>query len=496
MPVSVVIGDTAKFLATGVTGGSKIDVTVNGGSFGAAAAANIAVRSLTVNSGGTLTAYIDGTTGTSSTIQAGTATFASGAKVAATISSLTNAAGTYQILTAQTLNGNPTFDSTTTVLPVLFKGSVTEQANNLVLTIARKTAADLGLTSSEASGYDAIYANALVNSGLATSLLQVADVPTLQGQMDALLPDHAGATFDFVSRGDRLVTRHLTDNSSIYDISDVGGWIEPVYFRGSKDTTGTAGYDLDGYGVSAGIERKLGGGRIGVTFNWLGGKIHDGTWDDISASSYGLGAFWRISKGPIYAFAKIGANRVSFDSTRTFTGAVDAAALTYTAAGHWSGWAVSGSGGASYQFNLGSTFSLKPMVIVDYLRLKENSYAETGDSEILLTVDGRTSDSLSATTTVTAGWSMGEVTRDNRPLTIELEGGRRNQISGNLGSTTASFSGGNPFTITPDSLSGGWLGEARLLIGGMDYTWQLAARADQIEGKADLSARISLSLAM
>jgi hypothetical protein len=496
MPLTVTVGDTAQFLATAVTGGSKLDVAVNGGSFGAAAAQTIAIRNLTIASGGTLTAFIDGTSGTSSLIQAQTATFGTGSKVAASISSLNFAVGNYKILTATTLNGNPTFDSSTTVLPVLFKGSVTEQANSLYLDIARKTAADLGLNSSETSGYNAIYANALVNATLADSLLQVADVPTLQAQMDALLPDSAGATFDFVSRADRMVTRHLTDNSSIYDISNIGGWIEPVYFRGSKDATGTSAYTLDGYGLSLGLERKVGASRVGISLAWISGKLHDGNTEDISATSYEVGAFWRLSKGPFYAFAKAAANRVSFNSTRTFTGEVDLAALTYTATGHWAGWAVSGSAGVSYQFDLTSTLNLKPMVVLDYIRLKENSYAEAGSTPILLNVDGRTSDSFAATTTVTAGWSMGEVTRDERPLTLEFEGGRRNQISGNVGSTTASFSGGDPFTITPDSLSGGWLGEARMLFGGMDYTWQFSTRAEQLAGKADVSARVSLSLAM
>ncbi len=495
-PLTVTIGDTAQFLATAVTGGSKLDVNVNGGSFGAAAAQTIAVRNLNIGSGGTLTAYIDGTAGTSSLINAQTATFGTGSKVAASISSLTNAVGNFKILTAVTLSGNPTFDSSTTVLPVLFKGTVTEQANSLYLDITRKSATDLGLTSSEASAYDAIYANALVNSTLASSLLQVADGPTLQGQFDALLPDHAGATFDFVSRADRLVTRHLTDNSSIYDISGVGAWIEPVYFRGSKHATGTSAYTLDGYGLSAGLEKKVGDSRVGLSLAWISGKLHDGSTEGISATDYEVGAFWRLSKGPFYAFAKIGASRVSFNSNRTFTGEVDLAALTYTAAGHWAGWAVNGSIGASYQFDLTTNLNLKPMVVVDYVRLKENSYDETGSAPIVLNVDGRTSDSLAATTTVTAGWSMGEVTRDERPLTLQFEGGRRNQITGNVGSTTASFSGGDPFTITPDSLQGGWLGEARMLFGGMDYTWQFSTRAEQLAGKADVSARVSLSLAM
>lgn len=494
-PATLTIGGTAAFLGTGITGGSQLAVTVNGGSFGASKPATLAVGSLTVNSAGTLYAFIDGTTGTSSLIQANTATFASGAKVAATVTSLARAAGTYKILSAGTLNGNPVFDATTTRLPVLFKGSIAVTGNELFLTLARKTATDLGLASAQASGYDAIYANAALNATLGTSLLQAADVAALQGQFDRLLPDHGGGVFDFVTRGSRLATRHLTDDSALYDISDVGGWLEPIYFKGSKYATGTAAWDTNGFGLSAGIEKKLGIGNVGLSLAYFTGKVNDGSWQQVKAKAFEVGAFWRVSKGPFYAFAKIGGNRLMAKSTRTFTGAVNGAPLSYVASGKWNGWAISGNAGASYKLDLPGNFSLKPMAIVEYYRLRENGYSETGSTVIDLTVNSRTSKSLAANTTLTAGWSAGRSSHDGRPLTIELEGGRRNRLSGKLGTTTASFAGGSPFAITPDEIKSGWLGEARVLFGGFDYTWQLAGSAEQTVGKTDFSLRASFSLA-
>jgi hypothetical protein len=499
MPTSLVIGGSAKFAALGISGGSLLDVTVNsGGTFGASSSATMNVRSLTINSGGEFSAFVDGTNGVSSLVQAQTATFQSGTKVAAVVSSLSNAQGTYKILSAGTLVGNPSFDATTTDLPVLFKGSVTEQGNDLYLTLARKTAAELGLTSSQAAAYDAIYANALVNSDISNSLLQVADVPTLQAQMNTMLPDHAGGTFDFVSRGNDLVTRHLVDDSSIYHISDVGAWLEPLYFQDNKTETGTAPYKVDGYGVSFGLERRFGANRAGLTFAWIGGKINDGSWDNISANSYQFGAYWRLSKGPIYAFAKAWGEKVSFDSVRTFTGAVNSVALTYVSNGHWSGWAYGGDAGASYKFMVNPRFNLKPMVEFDYTKLDEDSYVETGSTATDLSVASRHSDSLAAVTTVTAGYVFGEQTPDDRPLTLEFEGGWRSMLAGSLGNTTASFNGGNLFTIVPDELRGGWLTELRLLFGGMDYTWKFTARANEAQagGKPDLAALISFSLAL
>lgn len=494
MASTLTIGDSAAFSGT-VTGGSQLAVTVNGGSFGVSKVATFDVGSLDIGSTGTLTAYIDGATGTSSLIRAGSASFASGAKVAARITSLASAAGSYTILSANALTGTASFDNATTSLPVLFKGSVTTSGNDLMLNLSRKSASELGLTSAQGQAYDAIYDNAVANTSLGTSLLQTADITALQTQMDALMPDHAGGVFDFARRGSRLVTRHLTDDSSLFDISNVGAWLEPVLFHGSKYASGTSAFATSGWGLSTGFERATGVGNLGLSFAWITGNVDNGSWQTIKANNYSLGAFWRKSSGPLYAFARIGADHVSLSSTRTFTGAVDSAALTYAATGSWSGWAMSGTAGASYKAELPGNFTLKPMVVVDYYRLHEKAYQESGSTVIDLAVDGRTSSATTATTSLTAGWSMGRSSREFRPFTIEVEGGRHNRLAGQLGTTTAAFADGSQFAITPDALKSGWMAEARILSGGFDYTWKLAAGAEQTQGKVDYSARASLSVA-
>lgn len=493
-PATLTIAGSGVVATSSIAGGSQLSVTVNGGTFGAGSATTLALHSLTVNSGGAMRAWIAGA-GASSLVQADTATFNAGSKVSATISSLASAAGTYHILTAGALSGNPVFDATSTGLPVLFSGTVAVQGNDIYLTIARRSAADLGLSVPETAAYDAIYANAINNSGLATSLLQVADTSTLAAQIDRLLPDYSGGVFDFVTRGSRLASRHIEDASSLFSIDDVGGWFEPLYFKAKHDGQGTTPWSSHGFGLSGGIERRTGLGNFGMSFTWMTGKIGDGSWQDISANTYELAAFWRTRPGPLYAYARVGADRVIARSTRTFIGTVNGAALNYSSSGRMGGWALTGDAGLTYTVALPGNFSLRPLAAIEYARLHERGYTETGASAIDLSVQPRSSDSLTARTTLTAAWSVGRTTEDSRPLTIELEGGRRNQVSGKLGDTTAAFDGGNPFTITPDRLNGSWLGEARLLMGGFDYTWQLAGGAEQASGKPDYSLRASLSMA-
>ncbi|HQS68401.1 MAG TPA: autotransporter outer membrane beta-barrel domain-containing protein [Novosphingobium sp.] len=491
---TLTLGGTSRFTGT-LSNAANLDVIVNGGSFGTGSAATLSFDSLTVNSGGMLKVYIDGETGTASQIVVNTAIFASGSKVSATISSLADAEGSYTILTAGSLEGTPTFDATTTELPVLFNGDVNVVGETLVLDVSRKTAQELGLTAPQSAAYEALYTQATAFDNLGSSLLQVEDVAALQGQFDQLLPDYAGGVFDFVTRSGRLASRHLMDDSSLFDISNAGGWLEPIWFRGSKDQTGTAGFKVSGWGISTGFERITGIGNVGLSFAYTKGDIATGDYQTTDASNYELGAFWRMGSGPFYAYAKASVGRVSLSSARTFTGAVNGTALAYSANGSWKGWTVGGQGGASYKIDLGGNLSLRPMAKFDYFRLSENGYTESGSDAMVLAVAKRTSSLATGTGSMTASWSAGEVTRDERPLTLELEGGYRQRLAGKLGDTVANFEDGSQFRLTPDAMKSGWTAEARVLAGGMDYTWQLAGGAEQVQGVVDYSVRGSLSIA-
>lgn len=463
----------------------------------------IAFGSLIVKSGGSLGVYVDTAEGTSSLYTVANATLEDGAKVTATVTDLGNAEGTYTVLTASSLDVQGTLDGADTDLPFIYNGDVTTDANSIYLTIARKTTDELGLTRSEASAWDAIYATAQNDDSLTSSLLQVEDSATLQSQVAGLLPDHSGGVFDAVTHGDRMASRHLSDETSLFTISDIGGWFEPVYWRTAKDAGSTAGYKASGWGLSAGVERRTNLGYFGVSYAWLHGTVtNNGGTGDLGVGQHDLGLFWRTGKGPFMAWARLGASKISVDSTRTFTGTIDDTDFTYSADGKWNGWLISGLAGASYRFQMSRRFNLKPKVELEQFWLKENGYSETADSDAMaLTVADRTSKMTTVTPTLTASYSLGTISPDWRPLTFQLEAGRREVLSGKLGSTTAWFNGGDTydagsaFTITPESLKGAWVSEVSMLAGGYDFTWKLSARAERTQDATDMSARASLSVA-
>jgi hypothetical protein len=527
------VSDQAEVFAT-FENADQFNVVVEGGVLGAPQGETVSFGNLTVGSEGAIAVIVDGEEGTASSFDVGTATFAAGSSVQAEVTSLANAAGTYRVLTADTLTGAPELDLETLDLPLLFSGELTAGSNWLDLTIERKTAQELGLTQPQSAAYDAVIAATANSSTLEQSLLDVADVATLQGQIDSLLPDYAGGVFDLTTRATRLASKHVSDDSAIfYEDFPTQVWLEPIYFRGSKDAGETAAFKTDGKGITSGLESNFGFGYVGLSATYVDGKINNGdlrtfatededTGDEedededeadtvteylqtIKGSMWQLGAHWRARSGPLYTFARASVSRVSLSSTRTFAGSVDDTDVFQETAGEWDGLAYAATAGASYGIDLGERFTLKPKAQVEYFRLREDAYAEDGAEAIDLTVEERTSDALMGTGSLIASYRFGD--RRDTPLTVELEGGWRSVLGGTLGDTVAAFDAvdedgdgeddtevGEYFTLAPDALEDGWFTEARVLLGGYGYTLQIGASAEQTQGGIDLSARTSFSV--
>ncbi|WP_353226447.1 autotransporter [Novosphingobium sp.] len=513
---SLTLNDKSQFLGA-ITNGGNFDVTVTGGTFGANAVGDSLVRNLNVGAGGTLRAYIDASTGTSSHLVANSATFASGAKILVSVNALstTAASHSYNVLTATTLTGASTLTSSSLNLPVLFSGSITTDANNVTINVGRATATQLGLTGAQSAAYGAILSDAAANAYLQNTLLQIYDTKTLRTRFNELLPNYDGGTFDVVTRASRLAARHLDDDSTMYSISDSAAWLEPIVFRGTRKSGDGPGYKTSGGGLSMGVEKVTTLGNVGLTLAYLTGTAKvattlansttAATGQSIKTSALQIGAFWRKSAGPFYIWARGSVGKETFKSTRTFNGSfstdtassVTATTFAYNAAGKWKGWSAALTGGMSYTAELGEHFSLRPRAFIEYDRLKENKYVETGDTPIALTVAGKTSSQTVATTTVSALWSSGKSTHEGRPFTVELEAGRRSWISGNLGTTTGTFGTGDSFNLVGSHLPSAWVGQFSIMQGGLDYTWKIGTDIERGTDKGmAFGVKASLSIAL
>lgn len=489
------ISDDATFVGT-IENSDQLNVTVDGGVLVAGEGQTLTFDHLEVGAQGTIAIVVDADDKTASSFDVRTASFADGAQLSASVTSLANAEGTYTVLTADSVSGLPEFSFASDYgLPLLYDGDLDADENSLTLQITRKTAEDLGLTGPQSAAFDAIIAAATESEVIEASLLQSDGADSLVEQIDGLLPDYAGGAFDFMTRASRLASRRLADDGTSFEYYYVDGWIEPLYFRGSKNADDSAGFNTSAIGISGGLERDIGLGHLGLSISYLTGSISNGDLQDISAGNTELAGYWRLQSGGLKAFARVSGSRASFSSTRTFSGTIDDTDFSYETVGDWDAWMVSAMVGTSYDIEVGTQFSIRPKAVIDYFRVKEDGYEEDGVDAIDLIVENRTSKSIAATTTMTASYRLGSKPRDEIPLTLELEGGWRSVLQSSLGATTAAFEDGDQFTLAPDALKGGWTTEARVLFGGYDHTFQFAVGAEQTQGDVDLSMRMGLSVA-
>ncbi|WP_066557712.1 autotransporter outer membrane beta-barrel domain-containing protein [Croceicoccus bisphenolivorans] len=489
------IADNAIFSGT-TANSAQMSATVTGGLLQVADGESMVLDTLDVSSGGRIGVILDGDSQTSSNFVVNTATFATGSGLDVEIDDILGAEGTYTVLTANTLTGASELTLDAGELPLLYSASLATDATTIAVSVERRTAEELGLTKPQTAAFDAMLATAATNSYLERSLLQAEDIGELQHQIDQLLPDYNGGIFDFVARSSALSARRITDTVGYYDEWPIGIWVEPLIFRGSKNGDGTAGYKNDGWGVSGGWERRLGGMYLGLSGSWISGSVDTGDYQSTDVSKYEVAGHWRMQNGNFNAFARAGYYWAKMDFSGTFNGAIDGDEFSYGSASDWSGKGYTALAGASYGFDVSTSLSLRPKVVLEYYQLDEKGYETSADTDALaLYVEGRSSDRTTVTPSMILGYRLENEPASHHPLTIEFEAGYQSILSGGLGSVTANFEDGESFTIEPSDMSGGWTTEARIRSGAWDGAWQIAVGAQQTDGDVDLSARISINVA-
>ena len=464
---TLTLGGTSS-LSGAISNAGSTNVVLNGGTLNATNTGSVALASLSAGATSSIGVTINADTGAHTTYDvAGAASFASGSQVKVNLTQVSGSEGDYVIVRAGSLSGSPTL-GTATVLPYMFKGTVASDAaaGTVTLSVAAKTVSDLGLTGSLARAYSAVF-NALDNdSDIANAYLGVSTGEALTANLRQMLPDHAGGTFEAVTAGSRATARILSDPNGIYRTKDgrLGFWLQQVAFGSAKSVGSTDSYDINGWGAGGGVEYLTDLGAFGGSFAYVHGSDSSGGSNNaVDSDQYELAAHWRGQWGPLQAFARLSAAMINFDGSRHF----DNGDVTRTAYGKWDGQLYSATAGASYQKQIGR-FSLRPAVGIDYYRLKEDGYAETGGGDAFnLTVLGRTSDETTVNGTMTAGYDFGSMDQENGWVRLELEGGRRQIIGGGLGDTTAYFKDGDEFTLVSEDRTSGWTGRARLY-GGTD----------------------------
>jgi hypothetical protein len=492
---------TGSLFSGALSNAGGVALTVDGGTLTLSNTGAVALSSLAVTNGGTLGVQIDGTTGAATAYQvAGAASFDAGSTIALHFTNINYTVGSYTLVGASSISGAGNVAISAASLPYLFSAALSENAGGtaLDLSVTRKTAAQLGLGRAETAAYEPIIAAISQDTPMGDSFLGYTDAASLTKALRSMLPNYSGGTFDTISLASRDSARWLADPAApMFQDGPWGMWVQQVGWLQSKSTGDTQGYRLSGWGLSAGGEYSLGKiGRIGASVSFLAGEDDaKGVSDDVRDNQYELGLYWRADWGKLHAFARGSVGTVSFHDNRRFDGSDEGAAFTRNASGQWNGKMESGTGGLSYQVALGA-FTLRPQGSIDYYRLREGSYAETGGGAGFdLLVDARKSDELAANESLALGYRIFEdPTDDSAFMRVELEAGRREVIGGSLGATTASFAGGESFTLVPDDETGGWTGALRLKGGNADFTASGEVDGERDDGATAVALRAGVQM--
>jgi hypothetical protein len=487
------IGGTSAFSGQ-LSNTAGLSVAVAGGSFNVAKAATIS--SLNVTGGGTIGVMLDKTPGASSSlIVSGTATFDTGSKLRLSVANVAQAEGTFTVLSAGSLVGGSDVSSATDLLPFLYKGTIGVSGNQIDVTVARKSASELGLNASESAAYSAIYTALGKDAAIGNSFLAIREGETFRSTLQQMLPEHAGGSFEAVTAGDRAIARMLADPTAPYkEQGDIRYWVDQVAWGSSKAIGSTAGFKVGGWGVNGGAEVHTPIGAVGASVSYLWGNDKDrATPNGVDAQQYGVAAHWRLQKGGFQAVARAGWTHIGYDGTRNFASDASGTLVQRTMESEWNGRLVSASGHISQQLWAGS-FYARPGVSIEYYRLREGAHQESGGGDALdLTVAARTSDELALNGLLTLGAEFGARRADEDYLALEVEGGRRQILSGSLGKTVASFGDGTPFTLVPEERQNGWLGRLRALYGSPSFRLSGEVGAEEREERVGISGRLGLN---
>lgn len=492
----VTLSDSASFAGTFLKS-QNVAVIISGGNLDLASPTSIA--SLDVGAKGVIVATLSKDAGAGSAINvSGNANFAEGAKLKLRLTDIADAEGIYQVVKAGTLTGADKLAGDYTLVPFMYEAKldVSQSGGFINVDIDRKSTEDLGLNGAQTSAYDALYAALADDEEVAGVFLDITEKEAFRAAVAQALPDHAGGAFEGISLGLRSFARTLAQPDG--PMEQAGGKLRIVFetagWDSSKGEKDAARYDLDGFGFSGGVEILTGLGKLGATGTWLWSRNDSATDNSVLSNTYEGALYWRGDWNAFSAFARGSYGFADFEGSRYFRGTSGGEKLERRIESKWSGNVASFVAGASAEAGT-KYFFVRPSVMIDYVKLSEDGYGETGGGDALdLVIEDRASDELGLSLATALGFDLLGMDRgDDFWVRIEAEGGWREILAGELGATTARYGDGDAFTMLPDQRSNGWLARLRGLAGDGFYTVSGELSAEERNEKIGYALRASIN---
>lgn len=479
-----------------------LDIFVENGQLELQNTSSVNIRQATFNDGSRLVFEVDSLDENSRFITASeTVTFNEGSTVTASLANLIGDGAEYIVLEASNLVINSAIDSLQDAnAPYLYSTSLARDANNpnqLVLTLQRKTSDQLGMHTNQAAAYNAAFTAWSENERLGAAFASLSNSADFFEAYDQLLPEYAASAIQFAVASNDSAIGALSSrlDSARRSPDGTGGiWVQEFgYFADREQTSFGPGYRGQGVGIAGGVDRPMGPFyAVGVNFVGAASEIEESNGVDqpMTALTGQLGVYGGVDFGGAFAGEfYAGAGVDSFETERrVLIGVFD-----QTSIADWTGYHYAASARFARDYEMGRWYA-RPSLSVDYLRLYESAYSETGGGAgIDLIVDDRESSTFSSTASFTVGGLYGSPSSWWSP---QMRVGYRSDFSGDPMITTARFAGyNNEFSFRSEDLPGSGFIVGFALQAGSDYsTFSFDYDADLRDGFVRHTARLVLRL--
>lgn len=467
------------------TSTGDLALRIGSGSLRLSNAQTLNLSSLSLGGGSTVSFTIDPESGTQTRFDvSGAAEIVAGAKIDIALTSLLKTSASYTLIKAASLTSGAIDTSLLGDIPYLYSADleIDATAGAITLALSRKTAGELQLPAAIASAYEPIIAAIDRDDDVRDAFLAQTDRTNLLNLYNRMLPNHSGSVFEALSAGQAAASRAVDDRGG----ADPGGiWIQEVATAVVRDdTSDSLGYKAWTIGLVGGAETAFGDtGAVGLKILGASTQIKDTNalgLETFTVSTLNVGGYWRLVSEGFTANAQVGGGYLRAKSLRGVYDTSDAGGAFEgrEAHGRYSGWTVDARLAASYELRLGAAYA-RPTLTLDYLRVAEGDYQETGGGDAVdLSVDARTSSRATGFAGLALGAQFGD---DQAWWSPEVVVGWRQIAGGALSDTTARFvSGGSDFTLTPSAAEGG------AFVGRASIRGEVPGGAIVLEGGAEL----------
>jgi uncharacterized protein YhjY with autotransporter beta-barrel domain len=350
---------------------------------------------------------IDGGTGQAATLQAtGAISFANGAQITPLLRNLINAeviggvAPSFSIATASSLTvGDLAGLNTQDDGSFLFDTTYALNSNDLVITVDLREASALGLDRSQIgideSAFGATLQALQSNTDLGNEIANLGSASEFYAAYNQLLPEFAAAARQFVlanSDGATGAVGNHLDAARRSQDKPGGAWIQEFAYFADRELAGLSEqYRGEGFGFTGGLDTAIGPFHaVGVNFGFASTEVEDvvGVDEPLDVTTLIAGLYAGYATGALGIDAYVGGGFNQFEQNRR----VQVGEFLGTSTGDWNGTHLTGSLRAGYDIEFGKRYWARPVVSLDYMRLSENAFTETGDLGVALSVEKRTSD--------------------------------------------------------------------------------------------------------